>query len=164
MAKPVPFLFPSPLLAKYGRHGFGILRELLRSALCERQVLFTHFDIKFSKDGIVVQLWGATQNGTGAKKKFLIQNPPGCSGQVYVPKELLCECIRGKILASQFFMKVILKKPIGIPSENFLGNLKKFLKGSVYEVEVGDKSVVSLTSRVVNLTKSSKDPTTSSGL
>ena len=144
MAKLVSFLFPSSLLGKYGRRGFGSLRELLRLALCERQVCFTHFDIKFSKDGIVVHLSGATQNGTGAKKKFLIQNPHGCSGQVYVPKELLCECIRGKILASQFFRKVILKKPIAIPSEKFLECLKTFLKGSVHEVEVGDNSVVSL--------------------
>jgi len=145
MEKPVSFLFPSSLLGKYGRqHGFGSLPELVRLALCDRGVVFTSFDIKFSKDGMVVKLWDATQNGTGAKTKYLIQNPPGCSGQVYVPKELLCECIRGKILASQFFRKVILKKPIAISSEKFLESLKTFLKGSVYEVEVGDNSVVSL--------------------
>jgi len=145
MEKPVSFLFPSSLLGKYGRqHGFGSLPELVRLALCDRGVVFTSFDIEFPKDGIVVYLWGATQNGTGTKKKFLIQNPPGCSGQVYVPKELLCECIRGKILASQFFTKTTLKKPASLPSETLLGWLKTFLKGSVYEVEVGDNSDVSL--------------------
>ena len=145
MKKPVSFLFPSSLLGEYGRqHGFGSLPELVRLALCDCGVDFTSFDIKFSKDGMVVKLWDATQNGTGAKKKYLIQNPPGCSGRVYVPKELLCECIRGKILASQFFRKVILKKPIAIPPENFLEYLKTFLKGSVYEVEVVNETTVTI--------------------
>jgi len=144
MAKFVSFMVQSTLLGKVGITGFGSLSELVRLALCDRGVVFTSFDIKFSKDGMVVKLWDATQNGTGAKTKYLIQNPPGCTGRVYVPKELLCECIRQKILDSKFFGKVTLKKPATFPSENFLECLKTVLKGYDYEAEVVDETTVSI--------------------
>lgn len=144
MAKPVSFLVQSTLLGKYGRRGFGSLSELVHLALCDRGVVFTSFDIKFSKDGIVVKLWDATQNGTGAKTKYLIQTPPGCTGQVYVPKAILVKCIRQKILDSKFFGKVTLKKPATFPSEKFLECLKTVLKGYVYEAEVVDETTVTI--------------------